>query len=125
MLLDHDHEMAVIIENKIDTGEHSGQLRRYHEAVVQEHPGWHVVGVYLTPGGDLPSREDYLPVGYGTVCEVIDGLAESRTSVVNLDVKTLMTHYTEMLRRHIVGDSEIAKLARQIYKKHEGALDLI
>jgi hypothetical protein len=36
-----------------------------------------------------------------------------------------MTHYTQMLRRHIVSDSEIAELCRRIYRKHQKALDLI
>ena len=36
-----------------------------------------------------------------------------------------MNHYSDMLRRNIVGDSEVAKLCRQIYQKHKRALDLI
>src|SRR5581483_9628303 len=37
----------------------------------------------------------------------------------------LMVHYTQMLRRHIVAESEIAELCRRIYLKHQRALDLI
>lgn len=40
-------------------------------------------------------------------------------------MQILIAHYTQMLRRHIVGDSEIAKLCRQIYYKHKRALNLI
>ncbi len=125
LLLDETHRLAVIVENKIGTSEHSDQLRRYYEIVKKHYPGWRIVALYLTPGRERPSHELYLPVDYGVVCEVLDGLAEGRASVVNPDVKTLMTHYTDMLRRHIVGDSEIAKLCRQIYRKHKTALDLI
>jgi hypothetical protein len=64
-------------------------------------------------------------VSYGLVCDVIDGLAERRALVVSPDLKVLMKHYTDMLRRHIVGDSEIARLSRQIYYKDKRALDLI
>jgi hypothetical protein len=125
LLLNEEQKLAVIIENKVDSAEHSDQLRRYYEVVSQHHPGWRIVGLYLTPSGETPSDGSYLPVGYGLVCEVMDGLAGSQASVVNPDVKTLMTHYTEMLRRHVVGDSEIAKLCHQIYQKHKRALDLI
>jgi hypothetical protein len=64
-------------------------------------------------------------VDYSLVTEVIDAVAESRAAVVNPDVKTLMTHYTEMLRRQIVNDSQVAELCRQIYQQHGRAIDLI
>jgi hypothetical protein len=126
LLLDADNELAVVVENKIGTGEHSDQLQRYLNIVEQHHPGWRIVPLYLTPSGFIPSHNRYLPVSYGLVCEVIDGLAESVACAVNPDVKTLMTHYTEMLRRRIVGsDSEIARLCRQINRRHRRALDLL
>lgn len=56
---------------------------------------------------------------------MLDILADSQLSVLNKDLQILITHYTGMLRRHIVGDSEIAKLSRQIYRKHQRAIDLI
>ena len=79
LLLDGDHKLAVIIENKIDSGEHSGQLQRYLEVVGQHYRGWRIIAVYLTRGGDPPSHECYLPVAYDLVCEVIDSLAEGPT----------------------------------------------
>lgn len=124
-LLDEREKLAVIIENKIGAGEHSDQLDRYHEAVREEYPDYRLLALYLTPGGDEPSHPEYLPVDYQTVCEVLDELAESRASVMEPDAAVLITHYTEMLRRHIVGDSEIARLSRQIYQKHQRAIDLI
>ncbi len=127
LLLDEEHELAVIVENKIGTDEHSDQLQRYYDLVNQHYPGWRIVGLYLTPGGERPSHEAYLPLSYGFICEAIDGLAESYTSVLNPDVKTLMSHYTEMLRRNLVGvsDSEIGRLCREINRRHRRALNLI
>ncbi len=124
-LVDERNRLAVIIENKIDTGEHSDQLGRYHEVVKQHYPNCKVIGLYLTPAGDEPSHDAYLPLGYRLVCEVLDSLAESQASVSNPDLQVLVAHYTQMLRRHIVGDSEIAKLCQQIYEKHREAIDLI
>ena len=124
-LLDEQNRLAIIIENKVDTGEHSDQLQRYYEIVQQHYLGYKTIGLYLTPTGDEPSHEAYLPLSYGLVCEVLDGIADSQLSVLNTDLQTLITHYTGMLRRHIVGDSEIARLSRQIYRKHQRAIDLI
>ena len=125
LLLDEDHQLAVIVENKIGTREHSDQLQRYYRIVEEHHPGWRLIAVYLTPDGAPPSHESYLPVDYGLVCEVIDGLAEDRGSVVNSDVKTLMAHYTDTLRRHVLVDSDVARLSRLVYQKHKRAIDLI
>lgn len=124
-LLDERQKLAVIIENKIGTGEHGDQLDRYHKAVREEYPDHRLLALYLTPDGDEPSHPDYLPVSYRTLCEILDDIAESRASVIEPDLRVLITHYTEMLRRHIVGDSEIARLSRQIYEKHQRAIDLI
>jgi hypothetical protein len=117
--------LAVIIENKIDGKEHSGQLRRYREAVLKEYLDWNLVCLYLTPEGEEPSDENYLPIYYGLIYRLVEDLAESRASVLGVDVRTLMVHYAQMLRRHIVSQSEIADLCRHIYRKHQRALDLI
>lgn len=125
LLVDENHKLTVIVENKIGSGEHSDQLRRYYEIVEQHHPGWRIVALYLTPDGAAPSHESYPPVDYGLVCEVIDGLAEGRASVVSPDLRILIMHYTDTLRRHILSDSDVAKLCRQIYQRHQKALDLL
>jgi hypothetical protein len=125
LLLDDLHHLAVIIENKIGSGEHGGQLRRYREAVLKDYPDWNLICLYLTPEGDEPSDENYLPADYGIIYRLVEVLAESKASVLGADVRTLMIHYAQMLRRHIVSESEIADLCRRIYRKHQRALDLI
>jgi hypothetical protein len=125
LLLDAPHRLAVLIENKIDSSEHSDQLRRYFEEVQRHYPQWNILGLYLSPEGDKPSHEAYVPIDYLTVCKVVERLVESRSSTIGADVRTLMVHYTQMLRRHIVAESEIAELCRRIYHKHRRALDMI
>jgi len=125
LLLDEPHRLAVIIENKIDSSEHSDQLRRYFRDVQHHYPQWNLLGLYLSPEGDAPSHDAYIPIDYLTVCTVVERLSESRSSTIGADVRTLMVHYTQMLRRHIVAESEIAKLCQSIYRKHRRALDLI
>lgn len=125
LLVDKVHRLTVIIENKIGTSEHSNQLQRYRQIVDQQYPGWNIIPIFLTPDGDIPSDESYIPLSYSTVCKVLEGLTKKRTSTMGEDVRTLITHYTQMLRRHIVSESEIADLCQRIYKKHKLAFDLI
>ena len=73
------------------------------------------------PAPATPSKTDTTPSGF--IPQSM--LAQTRGSVIGPDVRTIMEHYSKMLRRHIVNDSEIAELCRQIYRKHQSALDLI
>jgi len=52
-------------------------------------------------------------------------LADSRAPGLGPDVRVAILHYAQMLRRHIVSESEIAELCRRIYRKHKQALDLV
>ncbi len=128
LLLDEAHKLATIIENKINISEHSNQLLRYHEQVHQLYPNWNIIGLYLTSDGESPrgeAREMYLPVDYGLVCKILESLVDNRASTLGPDVVTVIRHYTQMLRRHIVSEFDIAELCRRIYQKHRRALDLI
>ncbi len=125
LLTDEPHQLSVIVENKIDSGEHSDQLERYWKIVQQQYPNHHLIGIYLTPDREGPSDERYLPLDYGAVSGLIEKLVDTRRSTLGADVRTLMIHYTQMLRRHIMSESEIADLCKRIYQKHQQALDLI
>ncbi len=119
------NNLVVLIENKIGSGEHSGQLGRYLRDIRGQFPAAILLPIFLTPDGDEPSADDYLPVSYETVAEVLDNLLSAQRSTMGPDVSTLASHYVKMLRRHIVSDSEIANLCRKIYRRHQRALDLL
>jgi hypothetical protein len=127
VLVDPINHLVVVIENKIGSTEHSGQLARYLRNVGTEYPAptWRHLAIYLTPDGASPSVTDYLPADYGLVADTVEAVAESRRVVLDPAVHALMVHYARMLRRHIVADSEIADLCRRIYHRHQRALDLI
>jgi len=124
-LLDEGHQAAVIIENKIGSGEHDDQLQRYWQVVRQHRPGYKIIGLFLTPEGQPPSDDRYIAISYQLICQIVEELMVSRSSTLGQEVLTLMSHYAAMLRRYIVGESEIEQLCQQIYRKHKQALDLI
>jgi hypothetical protein len=124
-LLDNRNRLAVIIENKIDAREGKGQLEHYYNLVRHRYPDYKTLAFYLTPTERMPSHEAYLPLGYGTVCEVLDELSNGQVATLEPDVRTLIAHYAMMLRRHIVGDPQITRLSQQIYQKHKRAIDLV
>lgn len=118
--------LAVIIENKIDSREHSQQLERYLAIIQRQYPDWMIIALFLTPDGDLPVNEHrYIPCTYKTVRSVCTELLHSRGGTMGAGVRILIEHYIQMLEHHIVSDSSIAKLCQAIYQKHKRALDLI
>ena len=125
LVLNQTHKLAIIIENKVGSSEHSDQLRRYIDTVQREFPGWRTAGIYLTPEGDPPSEETFLPCSYGLVQDAIETLLESRAAVMGTEIRIVVSHYSQLLQRHVVSDSQIAELCRRIYRRHQQALDLI
>ncbi len=125
LLLSQSCRLAVVIENKVFAGEHSGQLQRYRKIVQQQFAGWNHLYLFLTPEGEPPSDDVYLPLSYSQVAEILAKILKARESTLGPDVRVLITHYVQMIRRHIVNESEIARLCQEIYRKHRPALDLI
>jgi hypothetical protein len=119
------NKLICAIENKIDSGEHSNQLKRYQNIIDIEYKNYKKILIYLTPEGSTPSKSNWIIYSYSQVVEIIDSICKSYKSTLGADIYTLMTHYSTLIRRHIVSDSEIAELCRKIYFKHRQALDLI
>ncbi len=125
LIRDQSNSFIFVIENKIDTTEHSGQLKNYYQAVRQEFPNYRAIFIYLTPEGDEPSYDAYIAFSYTDVADLIEAIAKAYASTLGQDITILMTHYVIMLRRYIVSDSDIAQLCQKIYARHKAALDLI
>lgn len=119
------NKLVCAIENKIDSGELSHQLEKYEKTVNRYYKDCRAILIYLTPEGSTPSKSNWRTYSHSKVLEIIDSICTSYKSTLGADVYTLMTHYSTLIRRHIVSDSEIAELCRKIYTKHKQTLDLI
>jgi hypothetical protein len=118
-------QFVVVIENKVDSGEHSNQLVRYRTVIEDQFPGYRHLFAYLTIEGDIPSDDQYVPLDYSQVAALIEDTLKRRVDQLNTEVHTFLDQYLEMVRRHIVEDSEIQQLCRQIYEKHRAAIDVL
>ncbi len=125
-LVDESNKFVCVIENKVFSGEHGDQLRRYREVVEEAFPDYTRHYVLLNVTGEEPSDSKYyVGVTYDEVCEVIERLVKMRASTIGDDVATALSHYVTMVRRRVMPDKEIQELCRRIYRKHQAALDLI
>lgn len=119
-------KLVVAIENKIDSSEHSNQLNRYREIVESDFHEYRKLLIYLTKEGNLASDPtNWNALSYEAIAHCLDDLCIQHSAKMNDDVKSLMIHYSALIKRHIMNDSEIAQLCRKIYKQHKYALDLI
>lgn len=126
ILIKYDaHKFVCAIENKVRSGEHSDQLRRYKDVVEKEYPEYRKIFIYLTIEGEEPSQPEYIPLSYNDIVTLVEQLQKRKQDIVGDEIYSFINHYKEILRRHIVEDSEIQEICRKIYKKHKKALDLI
>lgn len=126
LLLNGVGRWAMIVENKVWSPERPGQLDRYFRYMNKTYPGWRISGVYLTPFGTAPyrarDRKRYRTLRYGAVCHAVENILVDRGPRMTPDLRMALEHYAEMVRRSIVGDAEVNRLSREIYRKHHDAI---
>lgn len=125
LITSHQNRLAVLIENKVGTGEHDDQLERYLLTVRSHYPGWRILPILLSPSAMDPSQEVFVPVGYGPLADGLEALLDLHASAIGPEIGMSLRHYVAMVRRHVVEDSKVADLCKRIYARHKAALDLI
>ncbi len=119
-------KVVVAIENKIDSDEHGNQLVMYQQWVNENYPDpARKIFVFLTPEGDEASDVNWCNVSYTAVVDCVQAIINEMAGDANLRVRQSLEQYLDVLRRHIVPNSDIAKECLTIYHKHRKALDLI
>lgn len=125
IIIENEKKVVVAIENKIKTSEHSNQLIRYREIVEKEYQDFINLFVYLTPENLIPSDEVWIPFSYDTVADIINDILNYKKDNLSSNVILFLSQYHTILRRYVVGESQVEKIAIEIYKKHKEALDII
>jgi hypothetical protein len=120
-------KFVICIENKVDTKDHSGQLKKYEKSVHEDYENYQKVFVYLTPSGDQPTEEtdfDWACLDYASISGCIE--KATRNAPVSDKVRDFVQYYQEILRREIMGgDAEIKRICSEVYRQHKAVLDLI
>ena len=114
---------VLCIENKIGSGEHDNQLKRYTAIIEKEYPYFKKLFVFLTPDATEPSGDNWCLLSYTDLLQIISA-SKNRTKM-QPDIELLVDNYIDVIRRDIVGDEELMQLCNEIYIKHRKALDLI
>jgi PD-(D/E)XK nuclease superfamily len=116
---------VIVIENKVGSHEHSGQLGRYQETIENQYPQARPLYVYLTPSGDEPSEETWVPYSYADIHRVLTRVRTTYHNAIGEDTRIFLDHYLSLIGNRFMSDANIDELCQRIYKNHRRALDLI
>lgn len=123
---------SFIIENKFHSSQSEGQLSKYAsliKSVFEPQEGaLKIRGIFLTLHDEPPADENFVPIQYAAICDIIPNLMHTEAETVRKDVATFVKHYVEIIRE-AAGMSEerneMENLARQLYRSHKKVLDFI
>lgn len=119
------NNFVCVIENKVDSTEGFNQLQTYQAVIDREFPHCKKLFIYLTKEGDPASQSEWLSLSYGTLADIIEKICGERQSTLSPEIEISMRHYVDLIRRHLMSESDIAELCRKIYKEHRQVIDLI
>jgi len=116
---------VICIENKVESKEHSNQLKRYEEIVNENFKNYRKHFIYLTPFGSEPSEDIYETYSYQQVIVNIDHVLNVFERNLTSDVIQYMKDYSEILKIDIMKEHEINDLALKVYNRHREAFEFI
>jgi len=117
-------KFVVAIENKVGGKAGVGQLERYNEQLKASYPEHRRLMVFLTPESAAPDHESYVGFGYAEVISTLEGLISDPLAVPP-ETKLIVSHYVNMVRRHIVPNEKLRALAVTLYERHKEAFEFI
>lgn len=122
-------EFVIAIENKVDSSEHSRQLKRYSDIVNDFFPDLKKAFIFLTIDGLNPNDEEdanqYISIDYGLIKSLIEIVLSVYKNSLSQRIQYYIEDYLLILNRYIMKEHESVDLALQLYKNHKEAIDFI
>lgn len=126
LILDED---AVVIENKVDSVDHSEQLKKYMEIASGAFPSKNIHYVYLTPFGSDPIDTKYGTVytnySYEQLANIIDSILKLYKESISQKIYFYLSDYLTTVKRELLMNDQLNELAGKVYKAHKEAIDFI
>ena len=107
----------LVIENKIYSSEHTGQLLAYKKHINKVYEGKRKTFVKLSPCGDLPSQdisETRRADGWKVLsyADILSCLLQMQQKTMPLDTRTIISNYIDYLRFSLCVDKEIMDVVK-------------
>ena len=125
LIRDAQNRISVILENKVDSTQHSNQLTRYYRLETKHFPKRTVFGIYLTLDGEAPGNDNYAPISHSEIRSLLKMVSTAPDLRIEPEVQFALKQYMEVLGRHFMADEQIKSLCEKLYRQHKLAIDLI
>lgn len=129
LILDEERQFLCAIENKVRSGEHSGQLTRYRQALENRYPEFTRRYLFLSPWGtlaqDATEREHWQSVDYNLICQLVAETAQNFAASGSAEVLAFLRQYADLVRRSILGNEDARVVAWKIYRRHKNTIKFI
>ncbi len=137
-ILSPQNRWAFIVENKVHSRQHKGQLTKYRERIMELFRAQRTTqafvstidirGVFLTLHEEIAEDTEYTSIKYNKICSFLKRYLEQEAYLLSPEVTTFLTHYLHILEE-LTGmskeRSEMENLARQLYRDHKKVLDFV
>ncbi|MBS4028021.1 MAG: PD-(D/E)XK nuclease family protein [Ignavibacteriales bacterium] len=126
LVVNEQNKFIIIIENKIRSKDDGKQLSTYYNRMKARFDGVPIIGIYLTPEGDIPNEETgkYEPIGYEAIFKIIEEILSTQKILEGTDLFILLKHYLA-LRKYLMNDGDLKKLCAEIWRKHNDVLQVL
>lgn len=120
-----DGKWLVVIENKVNSKQHSNQLKRYREIVEQAYPEHKKFYLLLSKHNEEPDDDAYVSTSYELVHRALSSCIKEFSSSIGSEPAVLLKNYLSLLEQKFMPNTKIEALAQKIYKAHKLAIDTI
>lgn len=119
----------ILIENKVDSVDHTNQLKRYKKIAEDNFTDKNRHYVYLTPFGSDPidsdSRDSYINYSYVQVSEILEKIISLYKNSISEKIKYYLEDYLSTLKKELLMNDKLNDLALKVYNAHKEAFDFI
>ncbi len=119
------NKLVILIENKVDSKEHSNQLKKYLDIVEEDFSGKYVFPVLLSLDGQMPSNDKYYIATYRDIIGVVESITIMNNDRMPSDIFSFIQFYVRAVKERFGMDAEFVKLCRDIYREHREAIENI
>jgi hypothetical protein len=120
---------VVIVENKIDSSDHSNQLQRYKKISEDYFPEKRKHYIFLTPFGTEPndkkSLETYVLYSYSSITEILNKIIQLYTDRIPEKIFHMINDYIKIVSLEILMNDELNEMALKLYRAHKETFDFV
>lgn len=120
---------VIVIENKVDSLDHSNQLARYRQTIDDAFPKRCRHYVFLTPAGadpiDHEQAEKWMNYSYTQIADVLETILALYHESIGDKVRHYLRDYLTTVKRELLMTDKLNDLALKVYLTHRAAFDFI